>query len=63
MSIPNSVPSDTIVGVDNATIGSSTQLNTAMSQYRPGDKVNVSWVDSSGQRHSANVTLVEGPPA
>ena len=29
----------------------------------PGDHVSVSWTDSSGNSHHANVTLEAGPPA
>jgi S1-C subfamily serine protease len=54
---------DTIVGVDNTTITSATQLTHTMVRYGPGDKVDVKWVDSSGDSQSATVELGSGPPA
>jgi S1-C subfamily serine protease len=54
---------DTIVGIDNATISSSSGLSDAMSGFHPGDKVSVQWRDSSGQLHKATITLIAGPPA
>ena len=54
---------DTIVAIANSTIDSSAQLKTAMSGYHPGDKVSVTWVDSSGSQHKATITLIAGPPA
>jgi S1-C subfamily serine protease len=57
------VGGDVITAVANQTVTSVAQLNTAMDQYHPGDKVNLTWVDASGDKHSANITLIEGPPA
>jgi hypothetical protein len=51
------------VSVGNTNVGSASQLSAAMNGYHPGDKVSVGWVDSSGQRHTATVTLIAGPPA
>jgi hypothetical protein len=33
-----------------------------MRHYRPGDTISVTWVDTSGQRHTASITLTAGPP-
>jgi hypothetical protein len=33
-----------------------------MFTYHPGDKVDISWVDSNGDSHSSTLTLVAGPP-
>ena len=38
-------------------------LMKQMVQYQPGDKVDVTWTDSSGSSHHATVTLGSGPPA
>jgi S1-C subfamily serine protease len=54
---------DVIVAVAGQSVGSTSQLNDAMAQYHTGDKVSVTWSDSSGTRHTATLTLVEGPPA
>ncbi|MBA2309113.1 MAG: trypsin-like peptidase domain-containing protein [Pseudonocardiales bacterium] len=51
---------DVITSVDDRTV-SSTSLSTIMEAYRPGDRVRVTWSDSSGRAHSATVTLAEGP--
>jgi S1-C subfamily serine protease len=54
---------DVITAVAGQTVTSVTQLNVAMDQYHPGDKVGITWFDASGDKHTANVTLIEGPPA
>ena len=54
---------DVITGIDDTTVGSSTELTHAMIKYSPGDKVSVTWVDSSGQSHTATVELGSGTPA
>ncbi len=38
-------------------------LTSALAPYHPRDKVAVSWTDSSGRQHTADVTLASGPPA
>ena len=57
------VAGDRIVAVGNDSVGSSTQLKRAMYPYHPGDRVSVAWVDGSGQRHTATVTLIAVAPA
>jgi S1-C subfamily serine protease len=52
---------DTITAVNGQTVSSATDLSTAMEGFNPGDKVQLTWVDSSGQSHSATVTLGSGP--
>ncbi len=54
---------DTIVGIDDTTITSGSQLTHTMVRYGPGDTVKVEWLDSSNQSHSATVQLGSGPPA
>jgi S1-C subfamily serine protease len=54
---------DTIVGIDNTTINSATDLTHVIVTYAPKDTVRVSWVDSSGSSHHASVVLGSGPPA
>ena len=51
---------DTIVSLNGTPIGSATDLTDALDPSHPGDKVVVGWVDRSGQRHSAPVTLASG---
>ncbi len=52
---------DTITAVNGQAISSASGLSTAMAAFKPGDKVSITWVDSSGQSHSATVTLGSGP--
>ena len=32
-----------------------------LAKYHPGDRVSVTWMDTSGQRHTSSVTLTTGP--
>ena len=54
---------DTITSIDGTTIDSSSTVGSTLIQHHPGDKVQVGWVDSSGQSHTTTVTLAGGPPA
>jgi S1-C subfamily serine protease len=54
---------DTITKVGDTTINSTSDLSNAMDNHHPGDHVSVSWTDSNGNSHTANVTLEAGPPA
>jgi S1-C subfamily serine protease len=54
---------DTITSIDGTTIDSSSTVSSTLIQHHPGDKVQVGWVDSSGQSHTTTVTLASGPPA
>jgi len=53
----------TIVELGGTAINQASDLTAALGRYRPGDKVSVSWLDSSGRRHTATVQLTEGPPS
>ena len=53
----------TITAVDGVAVTSSSALMKQMVPYQPGDKVDVTWTDSSGSSHHATVTLGSGPPA
>lgn len=52
---------DTITAVNGTTIAGPSALSTAMANSKPGQQVKISWLDSSGQSHSATVTLGTGP--
>jgi S1-C subfamily serine protease len=54
---------DVITSINGTTIDSSSTLSSTLIQYHPGDKVQLGWVDSSGQSHTTTVTLAGGPPA
>jgi S1-C subfamily serine protease len=54
---------DTITAVDGTTLGDATSLSTILASHEPGDTVTVTWVDTTGDTHSASVTLIAGPVA
>lgn len=52
---------DVIVSVNGDAVTSASSLSTVMRRYHAGDKVSLTWVDTSGQRHTATITLAAGP--
>ncbi len=52
---------DVITGVNGTTVASAQALTNAMKSQRPGNRVSLTWVDTSGQRHTATLTLAPGP--
>lgn len=54
---------DVITGLNGKTITSATDLTNFLGAYHPGDTVQLTWTDTSGQTHTAGVTLASGPPA
>ncbi len=54
---------DTITALDGHTIGQPSDLPTVLARLHPGDRVAITWVDSSGASHSGSITLGSGPPA
>jgi len=54
---------DTITSVGGQAVASTSDIQQALVKYHPGDKISVSWVDQSGQSHTATVTLASGPAA
>ncbi len=53
---------DVITSIDGKSVSSASDLTAVMFPYHPDDKVQVGWVDGSGQQHHASVGLVAGPP-
>jgi len=51
-----------IVAVDGKQITSADDLGPVLWVHKPGQKVQVTWVDASG-RHTATATLIDGPTA
>jgi S1-C subfamily serine protease len=51
-----------ITAVNGTTIDSSSALGPAIQTHKPGDHIQVKWVDQSGS-HTATLTLVPGPVA
>lgn len=54
---------DVIVSVDGTTVASPSALITALTTHQPKDTVQVKWVDTAGQQHTATVALAPGPPS
>jgi S1-C subfamily serine protease len=52
---------DQITSVAGHTVTSSAEIQSVLGNYRPGDKISISWTDQSGQSHTATVTLSAGP--
>ena len=54
---------DAIVSLAGRPVASAAELRSAVASHRPGDRVQVVWVDTSGARHTATATLKAGPPS
>jgi S1-C subfamily serine protease len=54
---------DVIVSVGGKNVATTSDLNAAMFPYHPKETVNVRWIDSSGNSHQSDLTLISGPPA
>lgn len=55
------VAGDTITAVDGTRITTADQLHTAISSHDAGDKITVTWSDSTGGSRTASITLAEAP--
>ncbi len=54
---------DVITSLAGQSVSSPSDLSSILVSHHPGDKVQVGWVDSSGQSHTTTVDLGSGPPA
>ena len=52
---------DVILAINGHAVGAPTSLTSVLAQYHPGDRVSVTWMDTSGQRHTSSLTLTTGP--
>jgi S1-C subfamily serine protease len=52
---------DVITSFDGQSVDSPTSLSHLLLPHHPGDKVPMTWTDTSGQSHTATVTLGSGP--
>ena len=52
---------DVITEFGGKTVDSPDTLSTLLDQHHPGDKVSVTWVDQSGEKHTATIELITGP--
>ena len=57
------VAGDVIRSLDGRAVATPQGLTTLIQQYHPGDRVQLTWTDSSGARHSATLRLAVGPAA
>lgn len=51
----------TITQLGGETVDSANTLTKLLEQHKPGDKVDVTWTDQSGEQHTANIPLAQGP--
>jgi S1-C subfamily serine protease len=54
---------DTITAIGGSTVSSADDVSTLVQKHDAGDRVKVSWTDSSGDQHSATVKLAASPVA
>jgi len=52
---------DVITAVDGHQVTAPSTLTSVLANYKPGQKVSVSWVDVNGGRHTGSLTLAAGP--
>jgi S1-C subfamily serine protease len=52
---------DVILAINRQAVGAPASLTGLLAHYHPGDTVSVTWMDTSGQRHTSSVTLITGP--
>ena len=53
---------DEITSVGGSGVDSASALTSLVGSYSPGDRVEVVWIDRSGEEHAATVELTQGPP-
>jgi S1-C subfamily serine protease len=51
-----------ITAVDGQAIGAPQSLTSVVSKFHPGDTINVTWVNPSGQSTTSSIKLTAGPP-
>jgi S1-C subfamily serine protease len=54
---------DQITSVAGHTVTSSSDIQSMLGKYHPGDRISISWTGQSGQSQTATVTLTAGPAA
>jgi S1-C subfamily serine protease len=52
---------DAVTSVGGTAVTSPSGLQSVLTRYHPGDRVQLGWNDGSGRSHRATVTLVSGP--
>jgi len=54
---------DVITAINGTSVTTGTDISRALIQRHPGDKITVTWTDTSGQSHTTTLTLGTGPSA
>jgi S1-C subfamily serine protease len=54
---------DVITSLGGQSVSTGTDIQNIMVGHHPGDTISIGWTDSSGQSHTATVTLASGPTA
>jgi S1-C subfamily serine protease len=54
---------DTITALGGQTISTQNDITQTLVKYHPGDKISITWMDTSGQSHTSTLTLASGPAA
>ena len=54
---------DVVTALNGTSVSTGTGIQQVLVSLHPGDKVSVAWTDTSGQSHTATVTLATGPAA
>ncbi|TVZ03053.1 PDZ domain-containing protein [Trebonia kvetii] len=54
---------DVVTALDGKSVTSGTDITKILVGHHPGDKVKIAWTDTSGQSHTATLTLGTGPAA
>ena len=53
---------DVILAINGLAVGAPASLtNILQGQFHPGDRISVTWMDTSGQRHTSSLMLTAGP--
>lgn len=52
---------DQVTSVAGHTVTSSSDIQSVLGKYHPGDKISISWADQFGQSQTTTVTLASGP--
>ena len=52
-----------ITAINGTAVDSVTKLGALIKVHKPGDRIQVTWLDQGGGRHTATLTLTSGPAA
>jgi S1-C subfamily serine protease len=54
---------DTITAIGGQSVSTAEEIAQKLVKYHPGNSISISWLDTSGQSHTATLTLTSGPAA